>query len=84
MNTREELYRSGAALIVGHVYPRRGRRRIPVLDPHIRARAPIIEALVGGMSPREAARHLDLPLRLVIAVGIRHFRPLAKSAEIRP
>ena len=73
MNVREELYRSGAGLTVRVVYDKRGRR-VSVLDPARRTKAAIVTCLLGGMTPREAARALDLPLTTVCKLGLAAMR----------
>ena len=73
MNVREELYRSGATLVVRKVQTRRGRS-VPVLDPHRIARGLILRMLLAGKTPRQIARTLDLPLATVCGLGIRAVR----------
>lgn len=70
MNLREELYRSGAGLTVAHVYTKRGRR-VPVLDPARRTKAAVLALLLSGLTPRQTARALDIPLATVCALGLR-------------
>lgn len=74
MNLREELYVSGGGLIVAHVYPRKGGRRIAVLDEARRTKAAIRACFRAGMTPREAARALDLPAATVIRLGLAILR----------
>lgn len=73
MNPREELYRSGAGLTVRHAYAK-GGRKVPILDPDRRAKAAVASCLIGGLTPRQAARALDMPLARTIALGIAVFR----------
>lgn len=74
MNLREELYVSGGGLIVGHVYQRRGKGRIAVLDEARRTKAAIRACFRAGMTPRQAARALDLPIRTVVCLGLAIMR----------
>lgn len=51
------------------VQPRRGRG-VMVIDRHARAKAAILKCLLSGMSPRQTARALRIPLATVIALGL--------------
>lgn len=85
MNLNLERYRVGACYITAHVYPRRGKRRVAVLDPHIRVRA-AIRALTGaGLTPIQIARQLHLPTVLVETLAPRadtFFRMMPKGADL--
>lgn len=70
MNLREELYRSGGGLIVAHVYTKKGKR-VPVLDPARRTKAAVLKLLLSGLTPRQTARALDIPLPTVCHLGLR-------------
>lgn len=70
MNPRLELYVAGAALAVREVRTKKGGRVI-VLDEWRRAKPIILRLLLSGMTPREVARHLDLPLATVCKLGLR-------------
>lgn len=74
MNLREELYVSGGGLIVSHAYPRKGGRRVTVIDPAKRTKAAIRACFRAGMTPRQAARALDLPIRTVVRLALAMIR----------
>ena len=74
MNVREELYLSGGGLVVAHVYGRRSSRRVAVLDNARRAKAALRCCFRAGMTPRQAARVLDIPLPTVVRLGLAIMR----------
>lgn len=70
MNPRLELYRSGTTMTVGYVVQRKTGRRVQVIDPARRTKAVIVGLLLGGKTPRQVARELDMPLGTVCVLGL--------------
>lgn len=81
MTVREELCRAGAGLVVAHVYTKQGKR-VPVLDPARRRQAAILKLLMSGLTPRQTARALGIPLSTVCVLGIRALKQRGKISNL--